>query len=63
MLIDIVHVADVLSLMIGIGVGREGLQYNASASVTRRLGLKAAHLEKAASRVLQRFNELFEVLG
>ncbi len=62
-LIDIVHVADVLSLMIGIGVGREGLRYQPSIAATERLGLKSSQLEKVASHTLQRVNELSDVLG
>jgi len=61
-LIDIVHVADVLCLMIGIGVGREGLQYKPSQSVAERLKLKAKHIEMVASQTLQRVNELTDVM-
>jgi len=60
---DIVHVANVLCLMIGIGVGREGLQYEPSPSATERLGLKTAHLEAVASRTLRWINELSDVLS
>ncbi len=62
-LVDIVHVADVLSLMIGIGAGREGLHYEPSPSATKRLGIKASHLEGVASRTLQWVNELSDVFG
>ena len=62
-LIDIVHVADVLSLMIGFGVGREGLRYQASIAATKRLGLKPSQLEKVASQTLQRTNELSDAFG
>jgi putative nucleotidyltransferase with HDIG domain len=58
---DIVHVANVLCLMMGIGVGREGLQYEPSPGVTRRLGLKPIHLESVASRTLQWVEELSDV--
>jgi putative nucleotidyltransferase with HDIG domain len=58
MLIDIVHVANVLCLMIGIGVGREGLQYRPSPVVTKRLGIKSAHLEKVASHTLDWVSDL-----
>jgi putative nucleotidyltransferase with HDIG domain len=57
-LIDIVHVANVLCLMIGIGVGREGLQYRPSPVVTKRLGIKSAHLEKVASHTLDWVSDL-----
>jgi putative nucleotidyltransferase with HDIG domain len=61
-LIDMVHVADVLCMMMGIGVGREGLTYQPSAQATQRLGLKTAHLEVVASRTLQWVDELQEAL-
>ena len=62
-LTDIVHVADVLSLMIGIGVGREGLQYLPSLAATKRLGLTSFQLEKVASHTLQWVSELSDVFG
>lgn len=52
-MIDIVHVADLVSLMIGIGVGREGLQYGVSPDVTARLHLESQHLERVASQTLE----------
>lgn len=52
-MIDIVHVADLVSLMIGIGVGREGLQYGVSREVTERLHLESQHLERVASQTLE----------
>lgn len=61
-LIDIVHVADVLCLMIGIGVGREGLQYEPSPSVSKRLGLKSNHIEMVASQTLLWTDELIGAL-
>jgi hypothetical protein len=38
-MLDVVHVANMLCLMIGIGVGRDGLHHLPSPVVTRRLGL------------------------
>ncbi len=60
---DIVHVANMLCLMLGIGVGREGLQYQPSPIVTRRLGLKPLHLEKLASQTIQTMGELADILA
>lgn len=60
---DIVHVANVLCLMMGIGVGREGLQYEPSPSVTRRLGIKPFHLEQVASQTLHWVEELSDVFS
>ncbi len=60
---DIVHVANVLCLMMGIGVGREGLQYEPSPLVTRRLGIKPFHLEQVASQTLQWVEDLSDVFS
>jgi len=63
LMLDVVHVANVLCLMIGIGVGRDGLQHQPSAAVVERLGLTSHHLEKVASQTMQWVEELSEVLG
>ena len=63
LLADIVHVADMLCLMMGIGVGYEGLHYTPSATVTKRLGLKPFQLEGIASRTLQWVSELTDALS
>lgn len=57
-LVDVVSVANVLCLMMGIGTGREGLQYSPSPSATKRLGIKEVHLEVVASKTLQGVEEL-----
>jgi putative nucleotidyltransferase with HDIG domain len=62
-MLDVVHVANMLCLMIGIGVGREGLNYRPSAEVTKRLGLATSHLEKVASQTLQWASELSQALA
>ncbi len=62
LIIDVVHVANILSLMIGIGLGSEGLNYQLAPSVTERLGLGTSQIESVASRTLQAVNELSELL-
>jgi putative nucleotidyltransferase with HDIG domain len=62
-MLDVVHVANILCLMIGIGVGREGLHYQLSTEVTERLGLEPGRLENVASRTLQWANELTDTLA
>jgi putative nucleotidyltransferase with HDIG domain len=57
-MIDVVHVADVLCLMSGIGVGREGLQYRPSPAACERIGLTEEHLERVVSQTLQWANDL-----
>jgi putative nucleotidyltransferase with HDIG domain len=61
-LLDIVHVSDVLCLIIGIGVGREGLHYELSPSSIKNLGLDTAILELVASQTLEAVNELTDLL-
>jgi putative nucleotidyltransferase with HDIG domain len=62
-MLDIVHVANFLCIMIGIGIGRDGLQHQPSVEVSERLGLEPAHLDKVASQTMQWVNELSGVLG
>ena len=60
---DVVHMADVLSLMAGIGVGREGLRYQMSSGVTSRLGIRSQQIERVASGTIQWMAELADVQG
>lgn len=62
-MLDVVHVANLLCRMIGIGMGRDGLHQQPSPEVTRRLRVTAAHLEKVASQTLQWTNELSAALA
>lgn len=62
-MLDIVHVANVLCLMIGIGTGRDALQVTPSKVVTSRLRLESHHLEKVASQTMQWTTELSDVFG
>ena len=62
-MLDIVHVANFMSMMIGIGIGKDGLHHQPSVEVTERLGLEPDHLEKVASQTMQWVKELSEVLG
>jgi putative nucleotidyltransferase with HDIG domain len=61
-MLDIVHVANVLCLMIGYGIGRDGLQHKPSQVVVERLGLTKAHLEKVASETTQWVDEFAQAL-
>ena len=62
-MLDIVHVANFISMMIGIGIGADGLQHEPSAEVTERLGLEPVHLEKVASQTMQWVKEFNDVLN
>ncbi len=48
----VVHVADAAMLMLGVGLGSDGLQYNLDPVVCERLGWSDARLEELAERVL-----------
>jgi len=60
--LHIVHVADVLCLMLGIGTGREGLCYRPSDRALSRLLLKPGHLEQVGSEILQDLEEVSRML-
>jgi putative nucleotidyltransferase with HDIG domain len=51
--LDIVHAADMICLMMGLGLGRDGLRYHASATVSERLDL---HADEVDTIGLQMFN-------
>ncbi len=60
-LVDVVHAADVLCMMIGIGVGRDGLNFEISPSTEERLGIEDKHLDVVSSLTLDCVNELSDV--
>ena len=62
-MLDIVHVANFISMMIGIGIGKDGLQHQPSVEVTERLGIESEHLEIVASQTMQWVKEFSEVLN
>ncbi len=59
---DILHVANVLCLSIGIGVGQEGLHYKSSPAALNRLKVTTRHLELVASHTLQWIKDLPELV-
>ena len=62
-MLDVVHVANVLCRMIGVGAGRDGLQYQPSELAVERLGLTSHQLEKVASQTIQWVQELSDVMA
>lgn len=63
MTVDLVHVADNLSLMAGIGVGIDGLNYHPSPETMARIQLKTLTLEGLMSRMMTRLEGVRDVLG
>jgi putative nucleotidyltransferase with HDIG domain len=60
-MVDLVHLADVISMMMGIGLGSDGLQYIASSDSLSRLGLKKETLELVACRTIGAVEEIMEM--
>jgi len=56
--VDIVHLADAVCLMEGLGIGRDGLQYHPDERAIARLNLSSAILEKATSQVIDSLEEI-----
>jgi putative nucleotidyltransferase with HDIG domain len=63
MLVDVVHVADLLCMMIGFNEGRDSLTYRTSLAVVERLQLNRDHLEATASRTMPEVLELATALA
>ncbi len=61
-MIDLVHVANVLCRMIGVGIGKDGLLCAPAPGAVERLGLKTRHLEIVASETLKWIDELADKL-
>lgn len=61
-LVDVVHVADTVCLMAGIGAGREGLHYVPSRESVARLGLTVGKIEALVSEVLGGLAAMEELL-
>jgi putative nucleotidyltransferase with HDIG domain len=61
-IVDIVHMANSLGMMIGIGTGREGLQFIPSMGSATRLGLEMRHFEWVASEALQKIESLTQAI-
>jgi putative nucleotidyltransferase with HDIG domain len=60
-MVDLVHVADVICLNCGWGLGSDGLQYRLDEAAAGRLGLKSQDAESAASLVITGLEELLQI--
>jgi len=61
--LDVVHVANLVCMMMGIGSGREELRQEPSPLAIKRLGIKTKHIETIVSQTLQWMNELNNVFS
>ncbi len=56
--VDLIHIADALSMIEGIGTGSDGLHYRLSGQAAKRLNLKPQIMEAVGCKVLARLDEL-----
>jgi len=63
MVVDLVHIADALLMMEGIGAGSDGLNYLPSRQVAKRLNLTIHIAEAVCCKVLTRLDELDELFA
>lgn len=57
-LVDVIHLADCVCLLMGIGLGTDELRYRADPEVIRRLKLREADLELTGARVVDDLQNL-----
>jgi putative nucleotidyltransferase with HDIG domain len=62
LLIDVVHVANILGWMIGYGKDHNGQPVEPAFEVTERLGIRDGHMEKLAEKTRQEVTRLSEML-
>jgi len=62
-MLDIVHVANGLCVMIDSGAGQDGWQYKVCGAVAERLGLASHHIERVAGQTMAWTNELSDAFG
>lgn len=63
LLVDLVHVSDALSRMVGIGISNEGLYFHTSPKADERIGMTSAHAEATVYHIYSGMDEFEEWLG
>lgn len=56
-LVGVVHVADAVVIMMGIGIGRDGLYYRVEESVLNGLGLRQSDIDALCDQVVDRMSQ------
>ncbi|MFC1537557.1 HDOD domain-containing protein [Gemmatimonadota bacterium] len=62
-LADLVHLADAVAMMMGMGLGNDGLSYVLSPGALKRLGLKTSGLETLESQTIELFEEIMQMFN
>lgn len=60
-LATVVHIADSLAMMLGIGLGRDGLRYNLEADLLKSIGLTVLRLEYFASLAYTQYMDIMSI--
>lgn len=55
---DVVHIADAISMMHGFGVGKDGLQYHPSTNSIKRLGISGSDLELVSAQIISSLEDV-----
>jgi putative nucleotidyltransferase with HDIG domain len=61
--VDLIHVADALAMVGGLGIGRDGLNYRASAGAMERLKVSAETAEQVIYRMVVALQDLKDLLS
>ncbi|NJL71849.1 MAG: HDOD domain-containing protein [Candidatus Competibacteraceae bacterium] len=61
--VDLVHIADLVSIEAGLGVGIDGLAYRPAPGALLRLGIKRKILEAVCIRILTKMDDLLTHVG
>ncbi len=62
MVVDIVHIADILTMIAGIGGGQDGLNYRPSKKVSERLGLTTKIHERVINKLISKIQQVYDML-
>ena len=62
-IVDTVHIANLLALMVGQGAGRDGIFHAPSSMVIKKMKLKPFHLERICSKAIDLVDEFNLFLG
>ena len=62
-LADLIHLADATAMMMGMGLGNDGLSYEVSPGAMKRLGLKTSGLETLESEAVELFEKIMQMFN
>lgn len=63
LIVDLVHVADALSMTAGLGTGADGLNYSANGDALERIGFEKSMAEPVVCEIMSGMDDLSDLLG